>query len=257
MADFSIVSSRYCIVIPHYRHVPQLSRFLPALAGSGLPLLVIDDGSGTDELEALKKALKPYSFAELVTRTENGGKGAATVTGLQAAEERNYSHVILVDADGQHDPADIIKLHRQSQTNPDALYSGSPQFGADIPPARLYGREITNVLARIEAGNFALKDAMCGLRVYPVTATLGLAAACGSRLRMEMDTELLVRACWQLLEVRYVDTKVVYPDEGASHFRLGKDNIRMTAMHIRLLLEALVRVPYAKFRKQKARDPIA
>ena len=104
------------------------------------------------------------------------------------------------------------------------------------------------MLARIEAGNWKLKDAMCGLRVYPVNTTLALASECGSRVRMEMDTELLVRACWHAIEVRYVDTKVVYPAEGASHFRMGKDNLRMAIMHCRLLLEALVRVPMRKLR---------
>ncbi len=105
------------------------------------------------------------------------------------------------------------------------------------------------MLARLEAGNFGLRDAMCGLRVYPITLTLPLARACGSRKRMEMDTELLVRAYWTSIEVRYMDTRVVYPEEGASHFRMGWDNARMVVMHITLLFAALVKVPLAKLRK--------
>jgi len=237
------LTTNHCIVIPHFRHVPQLRRFLPTLAQANLPLLVIDDGSGTDVVTELKKLVSEYPWVELIVRARNGGKGAATITGLQNARQRNYSHVILVDADGQHDPLDVIRLQGESKTEPHVLYSGHPQFGDDIPAIRLYGREITNVLARIEAGNWGLKDAMCGLRVYPVDTTLALAMECGSRVRMEMDTELLVRACWHAHSVRYVDTKVVYPEEGASHFRMGKDNIRMVLMHCRLLLEALVRLP--------------
>ncbi len=240
------MTDTYCIVIPHFKHVPQVTRFLPTLAQAELPLFIIDDGSGTEAVAQLNELTSDYSWVELITRENNGGKGAATVTGLQNAQHRGYSHVILVDADGQHDPQDLIRLHQESQIKPEALYSGNPQFGDDIPAVRRYGREITNVLARIEAGNWGLEDAMCGLRVYPVNTTLNLARACGARLRMEMDTELLVRACWQRLEVRYLDTKVVYPEEGASHFRMGKDNVRMALMHIRLLLEAIVRVPMRK-----------
>jgi len=237
------VTSEHCIVIPHYKHVPQLRRFLPSLTHAQLPIIVVDDGSDTETVAELKDLLQAYSQIELLLRNNNGGKGAATITGLQNAQQRGYSHVILVDADGQHDPADVIRTFEKSKAAPQALFSGQPVFGEDIPVARRYGREITNVLARIEAGNWGLKDAMCGLRVYPVASTLLLARYCGSRQRMEMDTELLVRACWHGLEVRYLATKVVYPEQGASHFRMGKDNVRLAIMHCRLLLEALLRVP--------------
>lgn len=245
------MTNSYCIVIPHFKHVPQVSRFLPTLAQAKLPLLIVDDGSGAEAVAQLNKLISDCSWVELIIREKNGGKGAATVTGLQSAQQRGYSHIILVDADGQHDPADIIRLQKESQDRPKTLYSGNPQFGEDIPAVRRYGREITNVLARIEAGNWGLKDAMCGLRVYPVNATQVLARACGTRLRMEMDTELLVRACWNGLDVRYLDTKVVYPEAGASHFRMGKDNVRMVLMHCRLLLEAVVRVPMRKLAPAK------
>lgn len=233
----------YCIVVPHYRHVAQLQRFLPALSSANLPLLIVDDGSGADAVAGLRELLRTYPAAKLIERPTNEGKGAATITGLQSAAKLGYSHIILVDADGQHDPADIVHICAASMRQPAAVFSGNPSFGSDIPAARLYGREITNVLARIEAGNFSLQDAMCGLRVYPVAATLLLAQQCGQRTRMEMDTELLVRACWANIEVRYLDTRVVYPEQGASHFRMGQDNVRMVLMHVRLLLTALVRVP--------------
>ena len=242
------MADTHCIVIPHYRHVPQLARFLPELEKVGLPLLVVDDGSGEESVLALRELLKSYPWTRLHERKVNGGKGAATITGLDQAQVQGFSHIILVDADGQHDPTDVAKMLKESMAYPNALFSGHPQFGDDIPAARRYGREITNVLARLESGNFQLADAMCGLRAYPIAATRKLCAACGYRQRMEMDTELLVRACWQGLEVRYIKTEVVYPEEGASHFRMGKDNLRMAAMHIILLLGAIVRVPLARLR---------
>ena len=248
------MTSSRCTVIPHYRHVPQLERFLPQLASANIPLVVVDDGSGAECLAALKTLLAQYSWVTLVTRPSNGGKGAATTTGLLAAKAQGYSHIVLVDADGQHDPADVARIAAESARRPRAIFSGAPQFGDDIPPARLYGREITNVLARLEAGNLGLRDAMCGLRVYPIDLTLPLAQACAYRTRMEMDTELLVRACWANIDVQFIDTQVVYPKEGASHFRMGRDNVRMAGMHIVLLLSALVRVPLAKLAKGRTND---
>lgn len=241
------MTSRTCLVIPHYRHVRQLKRFLPKLAAANLPALVVDDGSGSQELAALKELLTQHAWVTLIERSTNGGKGAATVSGLQAAQRLGHSHIVLVDADGQHDPNDVVRIAAEIVRYPKAIFSGAPRFGEDIPKARLYGREITNVLARIESGNFGLRDAMCGLRVYPVELTLPLAQACGHRTRMEMDTELLVRACWSGIDVRFLETRVVYPEEGASHFRMGWDNLRMIGMHVTLLLSAVIKVPAMKW----------
>ncbi len=98
---------------------------------------------------------------------------------------------------------------------------------------------ITNVLARVAAGSDAIEDAMCGLRLYPLAQVLPLCDRVGGRLRMELDTELLVRACWAGLEIRYLETQVVYPPSGRSHFRMLSDNCRLTLMHITLLGLAL------------------
>jgi hypothetical protein len=58
---------------------------------------------------------------------------------------------------------------------------------------------------------------------------------------MQVDTELLVRACWAGAELRYLPTRVVYPEDGASHFRMVRDNLNLTLMHARLLAQGLWR----------------
>lgn len=229
------MADRYCILVPHYCHDAQLAAFLPQLAQARLPLLVVDDGSDSATVTRLRAILENYPWAELQTRTPNQGKGATMIAGMRHAAEQGFTHVILVDADGQHAAADIIKLHQASLQAPDCLFSGNPQFGADIPAVRLYGRMITNVLARVAAGNDVIQDAMCGLRLYPLAAVLPLCDLVARRLRMELDTELLVRACWAGLPLKFIDTQVVYPETGRSHFRMLSDNLRLAVMHITLL----------------------
>ncbi len=243
------MSDRYCIVIPHYRHEEQLAEFLPKLASAQLPLLIVDDGSPAESLVRLEQLVKLHPGAQLVLREENQGKGAAMVTGLEAADAQGFTHVILVDADGQHDPADVARLHAASLQAPEALFSGKPIFGDDIPNARLYGRMITNTLAKIEAGNWKIEDAMCGLRLYPIQQVLPLCQDLGKRLRMEFDTEILVRASWADLDVLFLPTRVCYPDNGRSHFRMVKDNLRLAAMHSLLLMGALLRSPLWLWRR--------
>ncbi|MEM1434026.1 MAG: glycosyltransferase family 2 protein [Pseudomonadota bacterium] len=234
------MSNSYCLLIPHYRHVPQLAEFLPRLAQARLPLLVVDDGSGPETVDELVGLLERFPWAHLQRLPENRGKGAAQIAGFELAEREGYSHVIVVDADGQHDPADIERLHSDSLKAPQALFSGLPQFGPDIPAHRLYGRMITNVLARVAAGDAQIRDAMCGLRLYPLQTVLALARQIPRR-RMEFDTEVLVRARWAGHELRFVPTRVIYPQSGRSHFRMLRDNLRLTRMHILLLLQGILR----------------
>lgn len=235
-------SPTYCVMIPHYRHVPQLRQWLPDLASRDIDVLLIDDGSGFDVVRELEALCSHYPRVELILQPTNAGKGSASIVGMQAALNRGYSHVLSMDADGQHAAADLEKFIQASKANPSALISGAPQFSSDIPASRLHGRKITNTLVQLEAGRTSLIDAMCGFRLYPLNRILPLLPKLGRRLYMQFDVELLVRAAWAGLPVTYVATPVRYPSDGRSHFRLFADNALLTAMHIRLLLQAPFRI---------------
>ena len=237
------MAESYRLLIPHYCHHEQFAPYFPKLVAHGLPITIVDDGSTEVALTALKKLIDAHRDAdvELIEHGKNLGKGEAVITGLNAAAAHGASHVVTVDADGQHDADDIPNIIDASKAAPDSLFSGQPIFAKDIPTARLYGREITNVLARIATGNAGLRDAMCGFRVYPVTTTLQLARKLGHRKRMELDVEILVRASWAGVPVQYYPTKVAYPETGRSHFRMVLDNVRLTAMHTQLLAVGLGR----------------
>ena len=233
---------RYHLLIPHYRHVDQLARFLPQLATTGLPTLIVDDGSDSGTRERLAELIACHPWASLLQRNRNGGKGAAMITGMKHLYAQGATHVISVDADGQHDPADITRLRLASQRHPSRLLSGRPVFGDDMPAIRLHGRKITNGLASALAGGDRIQDAMCGLRLYPLASVLPLFATLGKRLRMEFDVEILVTACWAGLELEFIPTRVAYPRGGRSHFRLFADNARFCRMHTVLILQALARL---------------
>lgn len=237
----------YCILIPHYCHDEELARYLPRLATTGLPALVVDDGSDAGTRARLQALVAAHPWVSLVERERNGGKGAAVVDGMRELESQGFTHVISVDADGQHDPDDVLHVLLASRQDPRAAFSGKPVFGRDIPKARLHGRKITNALVNIEAGGAyphtrrRIEDAMCGFRVYPLAAILPICESIGRRRRMEFDIEILVRTVWAGLPLKFFTTRVVYPEGGRSHFRLVRDNVRLAVMHFRLLLGGLRR----------------
>ena len=237
-----MTNHRCCILIPHYNHDAELAAYLPKLASANLPALVIDDGSDRATQARLRDLLSGYPWVSLMQRERNDGKGAAMIEGLHALARQAYTHGICVDADGQHDPADIARVVDASRDAPGVIYSGKPVFGDDIPAARLHGRKITNVLARIEAGSREIEDAMCGFRLYPLTSILPLCESLGTRRRMEFDTEILVRAVWAGLPLRFFPTRVTYPPGGRSHFRMVADNLRLSSMHAILLAKGIARL---------------
>src|SRR5690606_16019755 len=73
------------------------------------------------------------------------------------------------------------------------------------------------------------------------------------RSRMDFDTEILVRLHWRDVPMRWLKTRVHYPADGVSHFRLGLDNVLMVTLHVRLLCGMLIRLPLLLSRKFRGR----
>ncbi|OSM49757.1 acyltransferase, partial [Aeromonas salmonicida subsp. salmonicida] len=150
-----------------------------------------------------------------------------------------FSHALQVDADGQHDLADIPALLAEAHRDPEALISGRPVYDDSVPKGRLYGRYITHVWVWIETLSFTIKDSMCGFRVYPLAASCALLEQVALGRRMDFDTEVMVRLHWAGVAVRFVPTRVIYPADGSSHFQLWRDNRDISWMHTRLVCRLL------------------
>ena len=73
---------------------------------------------------------------------------------------------------------------------------------------------------------------------------------CGSR--MEFDPEILVRAVWEGMPVVSMPTRVTYPLDGISHFKMWRDNVRISWMHTRLFFGMLWRAPMILLRRLRS-----
>jgi hypothetical protein len=74
---------------------------------------------------------------------------------------------------------------------------------------------------------------------------------------MDFDTEIAVRLYWRGVPVRNLPTRVTYPANGLSHFRMLRDNLRISAMHTRLLLGMLPRAPRLLWRRFRGENRCA
>jgi glycosyltransferase involved in cell wall biosynthesis len=115
-------------VVPVFNHAGAVGGVLRALRGNGLPVILVDDGSDADEARLLDELAKPPVV--LARHEENRGKGAAVMTGLALAHELHATHVLQVDADGQHDPEAIPRFLAATLTdNANRLFFHREPFG--------------------------------------------------------------------------------------------------------------------------------
>lgn len=229
---------RLCAVIPTYRHVKALPRLIAALAPHCEVVFIVDDGNTSPNREAIAALHTPERGVEVIRLDVNGGKGAAMIAGLRAAIARGFTHALQIDADGQHDVADLPKFLDAATARPDALICGQAVYDASVPTGRKFGRYITHFWVWVETASFDIADTMCGYRIYPLAPVREILARTQIGSRMDFDTEIAVRLHWRGVPVVNVPTKVVYPEGNVSNFAMLSDNVRISLMHTRLFLQA-------------------
>ena len=233
-----------CAVVPVYDHERAVAMTVAGLRRQGLTVLLVDDGSGPACAAELRRLAAEDPAVLLLGLPENLGKGGAVMAGLLAAADAGFTHALQIDADGQHDPEDVPRLVAAAYAEPCALVCGRPVFDASIPRHRLFLRYLTHVMVWLNTLSFDIPDSMCGLRVYPLAVVLPVLAAEPPGQRMDFDVEVLVRLHWRGVTMRWLPTRVRYPLDGVSHFRLVQDNWLITLMHTKLFFGMLRRAPW-------------
>ena len=185
---------KICILIPFYNHPDAIELVVNQLLSCDLNIIIIDDGSDSSSKKTLVRLLKSPKVT-LVTREINGGKGAAVITGMREAFNQGYSHVLQVDADGQHDLTSIPNILELSLMLPDNIISGIPIYDESVPTNRKIWRYATHLLVWVHTLSFEIQDSMCGFRIYPLNRTLAVIDSVKYfGQRMDFDIEILVRA---------------------------------------------------------------
>ena len=223
------------IIIPIYNHTEQFKKLLPLLKKEKIDILISDDGSSSEQSKELEKLASKEGCFYIKTPT-NEGKGSAVIKAFFWGLDHKYSHAIQIDADGQHDSKDISNFIEISKNNPDSLICGIPIYDESVPRSRYIGRKITNFWCFVETLSLDVKDAMCGFRIYPLNKKTSKIFSSLHFMRMGFDIEILVKFIWEGVGLINIPTKVIYPKDGKSHFKLVKDNIKISMLHTYLCL---------------------
>jgi len=238
-------------LIPVYRHGKTACPLAEHLASAGLPVIMVDDGNGTETKSLLAECAAKTPGISLVSLKKNMGKGGAVKKGLEKAAELGLTHVLQIDADGQHDEGRTAFFLEESAKHPGMIICGYPEFDETAPKSRVAGRKISNFWASAVTLSTELKDVLCGFRVYPVGASLRITRNPFIDKRMGFDAEILVRLYWNKVFPVFHPVKVSYPADGVSNFRMVRDNIRISLMFSRLFVGMILRSPLLIARKIK------
>lgn len=245
-------SFRPCVLIPVYNHHHVLGQTLTRIAALGLPVVLVDDGSEPGSRAVLQELAAAHQHICMVTHEQNRGKGGAIKTGLRTALQQGFTHALQVDADGQHNLEDIPRFLEESRANPATLVAGKPVFNESVPKVRFYGRYLTHALVWLNTLSLKVEDSMCGFRVYPLRASCELLNAEPMGERMDFDSEFMVRWHWRQWPLVQLPTRVIYPENGISHFLMWRDNRLIAWMHLRLFVGMLWRLPRIVLHKVKS-----
>jgi glycosyltransferase involved in cell wall biosynthesis len=236
-------SSTHLVLIPSYNPGARLVATVVAALEQWSPVWVVDDGS-TDESTAAVQALAASDpRVRVIVRPRNGGKGAAVATGVEAALRAGFTHVLTLDADGQHPVDHIRPFMAASAARPDALILGRPIFGPEVPLERLHGRKLSVWLAHFEILGAGIDDPLFGFRVYPAAALQRALAATRRARGFDFDPEVVVRMVWAGVPTVNLPAPCRYfakGEGGVSHFNYLRDNAKLIWLHTRLLTQLLL-----------------
>lgn len=206
------------IAIPAYDEAGTISEVVTSARQYADTVLVVDDGS-TDDTATLAKA----AGASVIEHESNEGYGAALKTIFQEAYKRQADHLVIIDADGQHDSSDIPRLV-ETQRNTDAEIIVGSRFAGDgttnAPVYRRFGLFIVNLLTNLSFGVVRprswISDTQSGFRAYNRQAIESLVEDTEVGDQMSASTDILHHAHHNDFDVREIGTTVDYDVDDAS-----------------------------------------
>jgi glycosyltransferase involved in cell wall biosynthesis len=220
--------ARTLVLIPAYNEAARITPVITA-ARAFLPTLVVDDGS-RDDTAAVAEA----AGAMVLRQVPNQGKGAALRAGLGWALDQGYQAVATLDADGQHDPAELPALLAAFQAGQADLLIGSRDFG-QMPLTR----RVANTLGRWSfswALGQPVQDNQSGYRV--LSRRMAEAVLDSQEQGFEFEVEMIV-TCVQLgYSLAWAPIRTIYGDQGShinpwTHARNWLRMVRQTRRTVR------------------------
>lgn len=189
------------VIIPAYNESSTIETVIRKVQEHISTVIVVDDGS-----HDATTPLAQQQGAIVLRHPVNLGKGAALKTGCDYAQQQGVEHVIVMDADGQHDPREIPAFLSLLQ-NKDIVF-GCRRIPDSMPLVFRVGNRTINIVLRLLYG-LAIEDSQCGYRawrmsVYPLLRW--------EALNYYVETEMVIKAGKKKLRSVQLPIQTIYRD---------------------------------------------
>ena len=195
-------------LIPGFQEGPRIAAVAEG-ARAFLPVVVVDDGSTDDTASQAESA-----GATVLVQRPNAGKGAALRLGFRYALDHGAVAVVTLDADGQHDPAEIPAFLAAFEAGRPELVVGRRDFGS-MPPVRRLSNTLGGWVFSAAVGR-RVTDNQSGYRL--IGRRLMTALLDSEETGFEFEVEMIARCIALGLPMTDVPIRTIYGGE-PSHIR--------------------------------------
>ncbi len=190
---------KLALLIPAYNEEKYIEGVIENSSKYEMDMIIIDDGSIDSTASIVESLIPAYSpYLKLIRHAGNLGKGQALITGFDYIKENNYSGVITLDADGQHDTREIINfLELIKKEDPDLIIGDRLDNTAGMPFIRLATNIFTSWVISKIAGK-KVSDVQSG---YRYLKTKSLKKIKLKTKNFDTEPEIIFRAGWHDMKI--------------------------------------------------------
>jgi len=194
--------SKIWIIVPAYAEAERIGIVLDELSKLPYQILVVDDGS-PDQTFEVAKARSTVTLRHKI----NLGKGAAMKTGCEAALRLGAEYLVVIDADGQHRPEDVIRFVNRLEAGDEVVF-GKRDFNRGMPMMMALGNQALSSLVNIFF-KIKIADTQNGFRAFTALAYQKIK---WQAARYDVETEMVVNAGRARLKYSEVNIPTIYLD---------------------------------------------
>lgn len=221
-----MTESKICCLIPAYNEARRIASVVKGAREHIKDIIVVDDGSADTTAELAEKA-----GAYVLRHDKNLGKGMALRTGFTHAQKMAYHAVITLDADGQHDPAEIRNFLYAYQGNAGDIIIGSRLWDKAAVPLYRYIPNQIGIFCISKAAGCRIEDTQSGFRLYRKEV---LDKATLETTGFETETEILIKAGKKGFRIQSLPVSAIYQSDYTTNFRPVRDFYRISILVLKL-----------------------